>query len=410
MRLTTLFAKKTWNYGWVVIGTLVVIDAMVMGVTFTLGIMLPVISNDLGMDLRQAGWLGAMNWEVTAILTIPLAFRFARFSPKKTVIVSCACQVILLFAHGLAPNYWFLLVSRIAFMASGLIRFAANPMLVQQWFPRNRFALVNTVSTVCSGLAGGTVVFFMGDLLDALNGWRNIFFIFGVINALLLFAWVRLGKENPLPGIEDEVKKAEGIKVILKNKTLWLLGIGITGDMLCFGAMETLWPKYATSLGFISLDKAAYCEGLSYFGFTVGSLLGGLLSIRLGRRKPAIWISGLLLPFVTLGILFSRSFAALAFLWAMWGVCELYFPVVFTIPYELPGIRPKQVPVASAFVVSVFTAGAGLGPILGSYLAGIIGSLERALLVICIFPILLFMMGLAIKETGPAIRKLDVVD
>jgi hypothetical protein len=78
MRLTTLFAKKTWNYGWVVIGTLVVIDAMVMGVTFTLGIMLPVISNDLGMDLRQAGWLGAMNWEVTAILTIPLAFRFAR--------------------------------------------------------------------------------------------------------------------------------------------------------------------------------------------------------------------------------------------------------------------------------------------------------------------------------------------
>lgn len=52
-QLTTLFTKKTWNYGWVAIGTLLVIDAMVMGTTFTLGIMLPVISNDLGMDIRQ---------------------------------------------------------------------------------------------------------------------------------------------------------------------------------------------------------------------------------------------------------------------------------------------------------------------------------------------------------------------
>lgn len=350
-----------------------------------------------------------MNWEVTAILTIPIAFRLARFSPKKAVIISSICQVILLFAHGLAPNYWFLLISRVAFMASGLIRFAANPLLTQQWFPAKRIAFVNTVSTVVSGLAGGTVVFFMGDLLKAFDGWRNIFFIFGAVEALLLFAWMKLGRENPMPTTEKVYEMPEGIKVILKNKTLWLLGIGIMGDMLAFGAMETLWPKYATSLGIVSLSQAAYAEGLSYYGFTVGSLLGGLLSIRLGRRKPAIWLSGLLLPFVTLGILFSRSFPMFAFLWAMWGICELYFPVIFTIPYELAGIRPRQVPVAQAFVVSIFTAGAGLGPVLGSYLAGILGSLQQALIVIAVFPIFLFITGLAIKETGPAaVRKITV--
>lgn len=341
MRLFNLTGGKTLNYGWVVIGTLLVIDAIVMGVTFTMGIMLPVISDDLGISLHQAGWLGAMNWEVTAVLTIPMAFRMARFSPKKAVIISGACQVVLLFAHGLAPNYWLLLFSRAAFMASGLIRFAAYPLLTLQWFPARRIAFVNTVSTVVSGLAGGTVVFFMGDMLMAFGGWRNIFFIFGAVEALLLLAWMKLGRENPAPTTEKIYDMPEGIKVILKNKTLWLLGIGIMGDLLAFGAMETLWPKYATSLGIVSLSQAAYAEGLSYYGFMVGSLLGGLLSIKLGRRKPAIWLSGLLLPFVTLGILFSRSFPMLAFLWAMWGMCELYFPVVFTIPYELPGIRPR---------------------------------------------------------------------
>lgn len=393
------------NYGWVVIAALLTIDAMVMGVTFTLGIMLPVMSKEMGITLPQAGWLGAANWEVTALLTIPLTFRLTRFSPRKLIIVSCASQVVLLFAHGLAPNYWLLLAVRVLFMAGGLLRFAAHPMLVQQWFPMKRIALVNTVTTVGAGIGGGTVVFFMGNMMDILGGWRNVFFLFAGVYALLLLVWLRLGKENPERRLEPEPATPGALGGILKNKTLWLLGIGVTGDLMCFGAMETLWPKYATGLGFVTLEQASYAEGLSYYGFTAGSLLGGMLSIRLGRRKPMLWISGLLLPFVTLGILFSRSFPALAVLWGLWGLCELYFPIVHTIPYELPGITPRQVPVAAAFVVSVFTAGAGLGPVVGSYLAGVLGSLERALLVICFFPLLLFITGLIMKETGPAGRK-----
>ncbi|MEK7353609.1 MAG: hypothetical protein AABZ77_03770, partial [Chloroflexota bacterium] len=59
--------------------------------------------------------------------------------------------------------------------------------------------------------------------------------------------------------------------------------------------------------------------------------------------------------------------------------------------------------------VSIFTAGAGLGPVLGSYLAGALGSLQQALIIIAVFPILLFIAGLAIKETGPAaVRKMAV--
>jgi hypothetical protein len=51
--LTTLIARKTWNYRWAAIEGLLVIDAVVVGVSFILDIMLPVIRNDLGMELRQ---------------------------------------------------------------------------------------------------------------------------------------------------------------------------------------------------------------------------------------------------------------------------------------------------------------------------------------------------------------------
>jgi len=48
----------------------------------------------------------------------------------------------------------------------------------------------------------------------------------------------------------------------------------------------------------------------------------------------------------------------------------------------------------------VFTAGSGLGPLLAGHVAGAIG-LEKALLVTCFFPLLLFVAGLLILETGP---------
>jgi predicted MFS family arabinose efflux permease len=387
-----------------VVGALMVIDSLIMGVTFTLGLMMPRISSDLGMSIQQVGWLGAMNWEVSAILTIPVTYAFARSSPRTIILVSCFLEAIFLAAQAYAPNYWLLLAGRIVFLASGLLRFAAAPMLVQQWFPRDQVTRVNTIYTVGSGIIGGTVVFFMGDLLEAFGGWRPIFLIFSAAAIVLFAAWWILGKEKPLPA-EPERSGASVLKSLLKQKALWLLGIGITGDMLCFGAMETLWPQYATAKGFISLGNAGYCEGLSYYGFTIGSLLGGIISIRLGRRKPVLWISGLILPFVTLGIIFSHTFPVLALLWFFWGVAELYFPVIITIPYELPGIRPSEVAVASGIVFAIYTGGSGLGPLIGGYLAAALGSLERALVIICVFPVLLFVAGLIIPETGPGRTK-----
>lgn len=388
------------NYGWVVIGAFLAIDATIMGITFSLGLMLPLMIKDLDMSLGQASWLGTVNWEVSAILSIPAAFWLSRYSPKALITMSCLGEAPLLLAQGLAPDYWVLLVCRIAYMAIGLARFAARPTMIQQWFPNEKVPLVNGVLTVGMGLAGGTVVFFMGDIMAALDGWRNTFYLFSAITAVLMMAWMILGRENPASGVREQPQEPGALRAILRNKTLWLLGIGVTGDMLCFGAMETLWPTYATGKGFISLEQASFCEGLSYYGFTVGSILGGLLTMRLGRRKPVLWLSGLMLPLVTAGVLYSRSFPVLAFLWFLWGLAELYYPVIMTIPYELPGIKPQGVVLATAFVVTVFTAGSGLGPLLAGHVAGAIG-LEKALLITCFFPLLLFAAGLLILETGP---------
>ncbi len=396
---------RSWNYGWVVIGAFLAIDAAIAGVTFSLGIQLPLIAKDLNMSLGQSSWLGTANWEVSGLLSIPIAFRLSRYSPKTLVTLSSLGEAPLLFAQGAAPSYWLLLAARVVYLAIGLARFAARPTLIQQWFPKEKVPLVNGVLTVGMGLAGGLVVFFMGDLMDVLGGWRNTFYLFGGITFLVTVVWMFLGRENPESDIRGQAQEPGALKAVLSNKILWLLGIGITGDLLCFGAMETLWPTYAVEQqGFITLQRASFCEGLSYFGYTAGSLIGGLVAMRLGRRKPLLWLSGLILPFITTALLYNRSFPVLAVLWFLWGMAELYFPVIMTIPYELPSIKPQEVVLSTAVIVTIFTAGSGLGPLFAGQVANVIG-LEKALLVTCFFPFLLFIVGLLITETGPAARR-----
>jgi len=148
-------AGRKRNYGWVVIGAFLGVDSMVHAIMFSLGVFLPPMSDELGMSLSQAGWLGSSNWMVPALLAIPFASLLARYRPKKLVALSTLVGVPLLFLQGWAPNYWVLLVARVAFLAITLARIPARPQLIRQWFPTNKITMVNTITNFRHGSSGG---------------------------------------------------------------------------------------------------------------------------------------------------------------------------------------------------------------------------------------------------------------
>jgi predicted MFS family arabinose efflux permease len=66
------------------------------------------------------------------------------------------------------------------------------------------------------------------------------------------------------------------------------------------------------------------------------------------------------------------------------GVVWIVSPVMDVLPFEFPGIRPREVAVITSLVKTCSGLGFALGPMVVGLVAQLTGSLQRGLLVLCV--------------------------
>ena len=66
------------------------------------------------------------------------------------------------------------------------------------------------------------------------------------------------------------------------------------------------------------------------------------------------------------------------------GVIWIVSPVMDVLPFEFPGIRPREVAVVTSLVKTCSGLGFALGPMVVGLVAQLTGSLQRGLLVLCV--------------------------
>ena len=64
------------------------------------------------------------------------------------------------------------------------------------------------------------------------------------------------------------------------------------------------------------------------------------------------------------------------------GIAWGFFPILYTVPFLLPGIRPREVAVGVAFTTVMISAGFLLGPLGTGFLQEATGDLRSALLAV----------------------------
>lgn len=366
----------------------------------TLGILLPAISADLDLSPSQQGLLGSASHWGNIALAIPLSWATSRLSPKWLTAATLLMATGCLFLQSWAPVFIVLLAGRLLFGISNIAQMPARALLTRQWFPPREVIYLNGLSNVLFGLVVGGGLVLAPVILDLTNGdWRATLRIFGLYFAGITLLWTLVGRERTNVADQDVVaeKGLDVVKGALGHRDLWIGGLGFAGATMSFGAFLAFYPT-------LMLEEFDISLRLSGMILALGVVVGGIGGIGIawaasthGREGNYLQVLGILMICTNLGMVLTGSVPALFVLSFFNGVAWAFFPILVTIPFHLPGIRPRELAVAFAFTMMMTSVGTSLGPLFTGYLQEGLDDLKMALFLISFTSISLILAGSTLR-------------
>ncbi len=389
---------------WTVFGTFLFAHMTTVSIVLSLGIFLPVISGDMGLSPVQGGWLGASATLGSLVTAVPIGWWLSRYNPKTVTTLTLLVGVAALFIQGFAPAFFILLIGRFLFGATLTARDPPRILLTQQWIPESRVILINGVTSCSYAVIVGLGYFVAPFLLSALgDSWRNAFYILalGLIGVTLI--WMIMGKTNVTPEYEKRARAQEKspLRSLLRYRSLWLAGIGIFSANIGWSALYTFWPTFLKEEFDISLKVSGSLFGLQTLLEGITGLALAFYLIKFHRRRPVLAASGLLITAFGIALLLTDSIPLLILFSFFFGISWGFFPIILTIPYELEGIKPREVAVASGLIWMFIWLGGVVGPLLVGFLHELSDSLFLAMIIPFFAPLLLTVVSLFIRTRPP---------
>jgi predicted MFS family arabinose efflux permease len=400
-------SQRQPRYAWPVMGQLWGMDLLGTMVFFSIGVLLPVWKEDLGITPFQAGLLGSAGFLGFGTMALPASIWLTRYNPRLVTLACAFGMSAAAVAQAASPTALVLLVTRFAFVLLAVSRIQMQVLFIQQWFQQRLYAMVNSMDFANRALAQTLAVAATPVLVALLGGWRSFYVAVAVAMAAVGVVWAFFGREREISREDGAPRARSGnpIGVLRRHKSLWVLASAQIGGAMAFASFITFYPTYAIDRLGLSLTEAGLVMSAFPIGAMVGSLSSGPLSQLLGRRKPFIWVPGLLLPVLYMTVLRVDSVPVSMLLLLLAGSAAMAVPpILATVPLDMK-LAPREVAVALGLVRTLFPIGATLGPLLVGTLQQSTGSLLLGLSIVSPMAVTLLIGGSLMTETGPRGRR-----
>jgi MFS transporter, ACS family, D-galactonate transporter len=314
-------AVRRTNVRWVPILALVAVGTGINYLDRTvLSIAAPSLTKDLGLTPTEMGLaFSAFSWSYAA-LQIPGGIFLDRFGTRLTYFIAVAFWSLFTGVMGLVHSLGALLATRVGVGVFEAPCFPANSRILATWFPQQERARANSVYSVGMnfGLGFLSVPLFW---ITQQYGWRNLFFLVGLLGIAFSFVWWALyrnpGESTTVNRAEMEYIEAGGggeykgqpldfkwrhIGALLRHRQVIGASIGQFGGNSTLVFFLTWFPTYLVTARGMTFIKAGIMTSVPYIAAAVGVVLGGFVSdLILKRTGSANWarklpiVSGMLL-------------------------------------------------------------------------------------------------------------------
>jgi fucose permease len=225
-------------------------------------------------------------------------------------------------------------------------------------------------------------------LITAVGSWRTPYMLMGGVLLVQILAWVVVARERkaPVRSFQSQLQKQEGTP--LRALALYPQGWLIAGVMFFLSATWTAMLTFLPTLWLeergVALTLGGPLLGFFYYGLIPSALLGGFLARKVPNRKLLLAVPALFNVLFGLAIIVTPNPILLMLLITGVGMLWVATPAIQVLPFEFPGIRPREVVVISSLVITFQGLGFAAGPVVTGLVAQLTGSLQTGLVTLCL--------------------------
>lgn len=317
---------------------------------------------------------GAYYWSYVP-LQIPCGIIADRLGARKVIVFSCLLCIIGAFIFSLSSSTSLAILSRILMGAGSACAYICCSKVAAEWFHPHKFATLTAI-TMFMGTLGASLNTVFAIVVKAF-GWKQAFVIFALIGALIVVAaWVLMKEKKTYQANENtstspvKLNYFDGLKIVVKNKDNWLVGLYGCVMYLPLCAFAELWgvPFLCKKYG-ISPEVAAKACVWVFMGMGVGCIVAAWLSNAIKSRKKILSCS-ILATFLCFVVIFHVdhiSFSTMQFIMALAGFVSGGQILYFTVAKEQTPLQYSATAV-SFINALVMSSGIIFQPLLGKIL------------------------------------------
>ena len=378
-------------------------------------VMIPQISEGLGIGAAAVASLAGLFYFGYSPFSLVAGVAMDRFGPRRVVPIGAAMVGIgaLMFASG---NHTLASAGRFLQGAGGVFALVGAVYLATAYFPA---ALAGTLIGVTQmfGMAGGSAgQFVVGPMMSRGLPWTRFWAVMGVAGLVIagLLA-VLLPKREPTQAKANWLREAgSSLGLVFRNPQSILCGIIAGLLFIPTTILDMVWGvRFLQDAHGMDYSVAVMRSASVPFGWIIGCPLLGFISDRIGRRKPVILVSAVVLLACLTWVLYGTPGVLPPYVAGLlMGVASGAAMIPYTVIKEA---NPARVGGTATGVINFinFTFSALLGPVFarlllraGAEAPGLAHDhYQQAFTPMIVGVVLAIILTLLLKETGPITAK-----
>lgn len=155
-------------------------------------------------------------------------------------------------------------------------------------------------------------------------------------------------------------------------------------------ALAATWSTLVTFLPTLLLEERGVALTLGgpvlaclYYGLIPCAPMGGMLAHTVHQRKLLLWVPALCNTVLGLAITLTPSLGLRIVLLTALGMVWIVSLALEVLPFEFPGMRPREVAVIASLVKTFAGLGFAMGPVVTGLVTQLTGSLRTGCVVLC---------------------------